>query len=212
MSGGSLFFVPLLVALENVFSGEPFRADGADKVLCDAVLGCVQCRCQRGVVMEVKARMEDRRQCFLLVACRVGTRTGDVPVQVLLPGIPAGALCGNVRLKVRRLVFGSRWGFSFARVAAARPLVGGAERERATRAGRAEAERESGTYLDRRTVSSVPPPGWAKRAAMRAASASVSAKGWGAGGASEQASLLTGRTLGKRAGEGPDSAVGSESR
>lgn len=100
VSGSGLFLVPLLVALENVFSGEPFGADGTDKVLCDAVLGCIQSQTQQGVVMEAKARekRENRRSASVLprrwLLCGVGTRTGDVPVQVLLPGIPAGALCG----------------------------------------------------------------------------------------------------------------------
>jgi hypothetical protein len=64
VSGGGLFLVSLLVALENVFSGEPFRADGADKVLCDAVLGCATVsipvwRCDGG-------EGEDRRSASVL--------------------------------------------------------------------------------------------------------------------------------------------------
>lgn len=37
--GSGLLLVTLLVTLEDVFPGEPFGTDGADKVLSDAVLG-----------------------------------------------------------------------------------------------------------------------------------------------------------------------------
>ena len=160
----------------------------------------------------MKVKGEDRRSAsvLLVVACGVGTRTGDVPVQVLLPGIPAGALCGICK---RQTCFGSRWGFSLCSGGSSSTACGWGRAGTGDQGRRRGGARESRgrTWTDERSRAFLLQDGRGEQRGG-AASASVSAKGWGAGGASERVSLLTGPTWSELAGEGPDSAVRSESR